>query len=360
MAELLSLVNYRFHGPQLERSEVGIVDEYELVDLFAGAGGLDIAARGLGVPAVGIEWDASACATRRAAGLATVEGDVRAFAPDDFPTATVLAGEPPCQTFTNVGPRAGQSALNIVLQLMRQMAQREHIASRLHQMDDERTGLVLEPLRWALAALDSGRPYEAIVLAQVPTVLPVWQAVGDVLSTEGYSVECGVLRAEEFGVPQTRRRAVLIARRHGAAVLPKATHQPYRKSASPASGDPVLPPCVTMGETLDRPEPFLVVSNYGSGGDPKARGRRTSAEPAPTVTGKIFRSRVIAANGAELPRLFSSEAGQLQGFPADHPWAGRDIAQQIGNAIPPLLAAHILAAALDRRHLKQRFNRQNP
>ncbi|MEV0602158.1 hypothetical protein AB0I82_23020 [Streptomyces sp. NPDC050315] len=102
-----------------------------------------------------------------------------------------------------------------------------------------------------------------------------------------------------------------------------------------------------LGETLDRPEPFLVVSNYGGGGNPKARPRRTSAEPAFTVTGKIFRCRVMTEDGTEdLDRLSTSEAGQLQSFSANHPWAGNDKAQQIGNATPPLLAAHVLTAAL--------------
>jgi DNA (cytosine-5)-methyltransferase 1 len=322
------------------------VGTYELVNLFAGAGGLDLAAGDLGVPSVGIERDANVCATRRAAGLATEESDVREFDPSDFPSANVLAGGPPCQTFTTAGTGTGRRALTDVLHFMQRMAMGEDVSEPLAQLNDERTGLVLEPLRWALAAADSDRPYEAVVLVQVPTVLPVWQAMGDVLSAKGYSVASGLLRAEEFGVPQTRRYAVLIARRHGAATLPKTTHQPYRKNASEAPSDPTLPPCVTMGEALDRPEPFHVVSNYGTGGDPKARGRRTSVEPAFTVTGKIKRNRITTEDGAELERLTCSEAGQLQSFPADYPWAGNDKAQQIANATPPLLATHILTAAL--------------
>ena len=47
-------------------------------------------------------------------------------------------------------------------------------------------------------------------------------------------------------------------------------------------------------------------------------------------------------------RLKVSEAGRLQTFPADYPWSGKDVSQQIGNAIPPRLAAHVLAAALGR------------
>jgi DNA (cytosine-5)-methyltransferase 1 len=91
------------------------------------------------------------------------------------------------------------------------------------------------------------------------------------------------------------------------------------------------------------------MSNYGSGGDPKARGRREWNEPAATVTGKVSRNRVKSPAGKDLGALKLSEAGQLQTFPEDYPWSGGDKAQQIGNAIPPRLAAHVLAAALGRK-----------
>ncbi|MFH8632887.1 DNA cytosine methyltransferase [Streptomyces lydicus] len=321
-----------------------------MIDLFAGVGGLDLAARAMDVPAIGIEWDKGACATRRAAGLRTVEGDVRDFGPADFPSANVLAGGPPCQSFSVAGRGAGRQALDVVQRFARRMADREDpevIAAGLAELADERTGLVLEPLRWALKAVDDECPYETIVLEQVPCALPAWEFVGQVLADEDYEVTHGVLRAEEFGVPQTRQRAVLIARRHGEAALPKPTHRAYRKAPSGAADDLTLLPWVAMGEALNRGEPFVVTSNYGTGGDPKRRGRRTSDEPAPTVTGKINRNRVATEGGIDLNRLSIAEAGILQSFPADYPWAGMAISQQIGNAIPPLLAAHILASALD-------------
>ncbi|WP_432086143.1 DNA cytosine methyltransferase [Streptomyces sp. bgisy095] len=322
------------------------MSEYRLIDLFAGVGGLSLAARSLGVPSVGIEWDQDACSTRRASGLATVEGDVRDFCPADFPDANVLVGGPPCQTFSAAGHGAGRRTLEAVQHSLRHMANREKVPSRLAGMDDERRVLVLEPLRWALAALDANRPYEAVVLEQVPAALPVWEAVGDVLRVEGYSVAHGVLHAEEFGVPQTRRRAVLIARRHGVAALPTPTHRRYHKGpSSPADGPSLLPP-VTMGEALNRRRPFVLVSSYGSGGNPAVRGKRSSYQPAPTVTGKIGRSRVITEEGVESDRLTVAEAGRLQGFPDDHPWSGRGIFQQIANAVPPPLAEHVLSAAL--------------
>lgn len=321
----------------------------QIVDLFAGPGGLDVAAEKLGVATVGVEWDSAACTTRRAAGLATIEGDVRQYGPADFPDADVLAGGPPCQTFTVAGGGAGRRALDDVLAFIKRIVAREprdRIDRDLAKMEDERTGLVLEPLRWALEAIDRNTPYKAIVLEQVPAVLPVWKAYEEVLQGEGYATDSGILRTEEYGVPQTRKRAVLIARKDVEKIaLPEPTHRPYRKGIERASGDSRLEPWVTMGEAVRRPQPFLVISNYGTGGDPKARGRRGSWEPSATVTGKISRNRLVSENGEELERFTFSEAGRLQTFPRDYPWSGKDVGQQIGNAVPPRLAIHVLSAA---------------
>ncbi|MFC8505391.1 DNA cytosine methyltransferase [Streptomyces sp. NPDC057411] len=319
----------------------------EIVDLFAGPGGLDVAARDLGYEVTGIEFDQDACDTRGEAGLPTLQGDVRDFGPHKFPNATVLAGGPPCQTFTVAGGGAGRRALDEVIGFARRMAQGEDVRSKLAVLDDERTGLVLEPLRWALEALRDGRPYEAIVLEQVPAVLPVWKEYAKILSANGYWVaEPKVLHTEQFGVPQTRRRAILVARINAVVELPAPTHRLYRKGVPRDHGDATLKPWVPMSEVLDRSTPFEVISNYGTGGDPKARGRRSSAEPAFTVTGKVSRNRVVGVDGSELPRFSDDEAGRLQTFPRGYPWSGRAIAQQIGNAIPPLLGKAVLGAAL--------------
>ncbi|WP_078489985.1 DNA cytosine methyltransferase [Streptomyces sp. SPB78] len=349
------------------------VENPQIIDLFAGPGGLDIAAKVLGIPSVGIELDDDACATRTAAGLVTKQGDVCDFSATNFPAATVLTGGPPCQTYTVAGNGAGRQALDNVLEFVDRLVDREDWNTLKAKLDadfaDKRTGLVLQPLRWALDALDAERPYEAIVLEQVPAVLPVWQAYAKALA-QRYHVWCGVLHTEEFGVPQTRRRAVLLARLREAgaddecctlsktgpcALLePRPTHQRYRANAPRPVRRGKVAPWISMGKALHhlRGDEFVVVSNYGSGGDPKKRGRRTSNEPSATVTGKISRNRIevplgtLPARAWRRSRFSNQEAGHLQTFPLQYPWSGRAIAQQIGNAVPPRFALHILCTAL--------------
>lgn len=66
-----------------------------VIDLFAGPGGWDVAAAELGIHPLGIEHDDAACATRKAAGLRTLQADVAALDPLDFA---------PCEQVGNAVP----------------------------------------------------------------------------------------------------------------------------------------------------------------------------------------------------------------------------------------------------------------
>jgi site-specific DNA-cytosine methylase len=80
-----------------------------IADLFAGPGGWDVAAAALGLDVTGIELDDYACATRRAAGLRTVQDDVSAMNPRAFGGVEGLIASPPCQAFSMAGSAAPAS-----------------------------------------------------------------------------------------------------------------------------------------------------------------------------------------------------------------------------------------------------------
>lgn len=347
-----------------------------VLDLFAGTG-VGVAVQQLGGQEYGVEIMPEAVRSREAAGMTTIYNDawdVDAAAPwieSWGETAWTLWASPPCQTFSAAGKGSGRKALDQVLAAIADgsWASIDRLRALGEAAGDERTALVLVPLHYIARYLPT-----FIALEQVPSVLPVWQAYATALRDLGYSVETAILNAEQYGVPQTRKRAILVARNDGLeAKLPTPTHSRYYPR-KPQQLDEGVPKWVSMAEALgwgmtERPsmtvtgggpaaggaEPFgngarqgmrreaergavIMRSNYGTSGDPANRGERTLEQPAPTLTSKAGRNRWV---GTLAPTSVThEEAAILQTFPADFPFQGGRGARflQIGNAVPPLIA----------------------
>ncbi|MEU8631395.1 DNA cytosine methyltransferase [Amycolatopsis sp. NPDC048633] len=300
----------------------------QVVEGFAGPGGWSHGLRlaGFRGRARGVELNERACATARAAGHERVHGDVAQVDPRLFGPADGVVLSPPCPGLSVAGSRKGLEDRPAIRNRMTAFAAGE-VAPAV-AWADPRSPLSAEPLRWVRALAPRW-----VALEQVRAALPLWEHAADLLTQLGYRVWCGVLAAENYGVPQTRRRAVLIARCDGLPVeRPRVT--------SPAP--------VSMADALGWGGAVLV-SNYGTGGDPKRRGRRPMTAPAFTVTGRCCRNKWEWPDGSRRP-LTLAEAGQLQGFPTDYPWRGDVTArqQQIGDAMPPPLAAAVVAPLLAR------------
>jgi DNA (cytosine-5)-methyltransferase 1 len=350
-------------------------------DLFAGSG-WGVACQRLGWDEHGVEIMPEAQATRAAAGLKTVGDDVRHVEPVPGEYDGEIAS-PSCKRYSPAGNGAGRRALDAVLtgvahyRAGRSLSWSEAVAL----IGDDDAALTLEPLRVALGSMP-----RFIVWEQVPSVLPVWKACAAVFAAHGYSTAVEVLNAEQYGVPQARRRAILVARRDGVpARMPQPTHSRYY-SQQPGRLDLGVRPWVSMADALGWDPDSYVISNYGTGGDPANRGVRSASEPSATVTSKADRMKVhmaaagITGEGRPRPlehpsptitgkgtacwmagaerwrsglasndrttvrQVTPEEAAALQTFPAGFPFQGTKgrRMEQIGNAVPPLLALAIL------------------
>lgn len=252
------------------------------LDLFAGTG-WGVACQKLGIEEYGVEIMPEAQATRTANGMITLYSDV--WTGLEEPPAErwgkwetvvrrdydLLIASPPCQTFSMAGGGAGRKALDDVLGLIDEKAYRSAEGLRAFgESHDPRTALVLTPLAHVFRDLP-----RYVVFEQVPPVLPVWERCAEEMRAWGYSVWTGNLQAEMYGVPQTRKRAILIAKRDpdldGEAAPPVPTHSRYY-SRDPKRLDAGVLPWVSMAEALgwgmtERPT-LTVTAGSGRQGGP--------------------------------------------------------------------------------------------
>lgn len=325
------------------------------LDLFAGPGGWDEGVRPLGLAPLGIEIDESACATGEAAGHRRLRADVAALDPlsvgGGSPVDGLLAS-PPCQGFSIAGKSRGLADARALLAAIPRMLDGGDVRPGLRAaMSDPRSILALEPLRWTLALGPMWTAWE-----QVPAVLPIWEASAAALRTVGYSTDVGLLSAEQFGLAQTRRRAFLVARLDGSARLPVPTHSRFHPK-SPTTLDPGVARWSTMTdalgwETTDRVGFARRADEWErveiDGVEYRARDLRPASWPANALTEKArswVRFSRRSATEWTSTRLGLDEASVLQGFRPDYPWRGLRTWQfhQLGNAVPPPLAARIVA-----------------
>lgn len=192
----------------------------------------------------------------------------------------VLVGGPPCQGFSQLRRGEEREGGNIV-----KFRGYDRLAH------DPRNDLVLRFLEVAEVL----RP-RFIVIENVPQFLRhgfngsaggLVDAIHDLLQQDmGYRVAVAILNAADFGIPQARQRAFILASRDGRAAFPNSTH------ASPEELDPLdkeRSPWLTVAEALsDLPPPPVGKDLLGGGPITLYRSDRGSAYGERTRSKKRF------------------------------------------------------------------------
>ncbi|MGH2395628.1 MAG: DNA cytosine methyltransferase [bacterium] len=332
------------------------------IDLFAGCGGATLGFKKEGLKVVAaVEVDRVSAETYRMnhPEVLLLERDIRKISPRALlkmaklrrGEVTVVLGCPPCQGFSRV--RRGAP--------------------------DRRNALVRVFAEFVVAI----RP-QFFVLENVPGLAQgggrrVFKKALSLLKDSGYSIVFRVLNAADYGVPQRRKRVVVIGRLRRSVALPIPTHCSPTRPAIEESGRIRLKPWVTVRQAIGRlkrlaagkgdpddplhaapahskivlrrirriprnggsrsslPKTLVLECHYDHDGHRDVYGRMKWSDIGPTITGgcdRVSKGRFI--HPEQKRGITMREAALLQTFPKSYLFAGgrSAVALQIGNAVP--------------------------
>jgi len=315
------------------------------IDLFSGCGGLTQGLKQAGFRVVGaVEIDPLAVETYRANHKRVViwETDITKIPAVEVMRRLkikrgqldLLAGCPPCQgfsTMTTLNGRIGQ---------------------------DHRNDLVFQYLRFVRAM----RP-KAVMLENVPKLAKNWRSKKLLaeLKKLGYKTRHGILDAADYGVPQRRRRFILVGGRDGdipfgkTTLIKRTVRNAFAKLGKRSKKDPLhnLPEDRSAkvreriratpkdgGSRLDLGANYQLDCHRKCNGFKDVYGRMAWDEVSPTITGGCFNpSKGRFLHPTKNRNITMREAALLQSFPANYFFPVKrgktPIAQMIGNALPP-------------------------
>jgi DNA (cytosine-5)-methyltransferase 1 len=328
--------------------------------IFSGGGGADIglSQAGLGVR-WGIEQDEAVAQVARENGLPVQVGDVTEVDPGSYEAVDVLHASPPCPNFS-VAKTAGKETEEDVSLARGAVRFVRGVEPKLFTLENV----------WGYRKSDS------------------WRLIREVLQGEGYRWNAWRLCVANYGVPQTRKRMIVAARKCG----PRPTRPPATHAEEPGGGGlfgeglsewvgwyeavqdliPGLPETELADWQKDRlpdelvettivdtqpnargqcrrgAEPTKTVAADPSGGVPRAvlvsnmntewgDGMHEGDEPSLTVTDQ-HGGRLRAMLGRRVVQMTPRCLARFQSFPDSYelPESKSLACRIIGNAVPPL------------------------
>ena len=332
---------------------------FTVIDLFAGCGGTSLGFERAGFKVIwATDWEPNSCKTF-AVNFETPIDCVPIQEISLFPKADVVIGGPPCQGFSNLGEK-------VPLDPRRQLWR--HFLRAVEQ--SQACAYVMENVAPLLSSAE-------------------FEEIKKVSEEMGFCVEGRVLNTANYGVPQTRKRTIIIAIKGMKPVFPEPTHydpEKLDKNKFPlfADVDYEIKPWLTVRDAIGdlpgkptekdwhlgrKPTPkslkrYMAIPPGGNRFDlpvdlqPKCWIKKTKGgtdlmgrlwwdRPSVTIRTEFFKpEKGRYLHPVENRPITHREAMRLQGFPDTFAFIGAKIAvaRQVGNAVPPPLAYAVAKA----------------
>ncbi|AQQ72101.1 Modification methylase HaeIII [Limihaloglobus sulfuriphilus] len=318
------------------------------IDLFAGCGGFSYGLKQAGFEnLLSVEWDSACCETFKK----NISSRILNCAIQEvvnFPECDLLVGGPPCQGFSNLGEKLP---------------------------NDPRRQL----WRHFIRAVKEAYPL-IFIMENVPPIIKS-QEYQEILKESqklGYIIEGRVLNTAFYGVPQQRKRAIIIGSRIGPPAFPKPTHidpneknlynteLPHWRTVQDAIGDMPRKPDghnwhIGRNPTAKSQKRYRCIPPGGNRWDlpqelmPECWKRKTKGgtdlfgrlfwdKPSVTIRTEFYKpEKGRYLHPVEHRPITHREAARLQGFEDSFEFIGKkiEVGIQIGNAVPPPFACQI-------------------
>ena len=343
---------------------------FKILDLFCGAGGFSAGLDSLDIfeTVIGLDFNKDALSTfdYNFPNATGIYGDItnkdirsKVVTLAKQKGVNMIIGGPPCQGFSSKGKNLGMDD-------PRNFLFREYLSFVAELKPDI---FIIENVKNLLTAVDG------FFIKQIESEI----------KRIGYELDYGVLNASNFGVPQSRQRAIIVGSKIGKIKLPKQTESKLTTVkdaigdlAYLESGQGVFETIYTTTATstyqkLMRKNSTQLVNHIATNhkaialeklamippGGSKADlpidlhgkqqfkttwGRLKWNELSPTIDTRFDTPSNGTNSHPELHRAITPrEAARLQSFPDDFVFLGKktEITKQIGNAVPPLMARAI-------------------
>ncbi|WP_275449498.1 DNA cytosine methyltransferase [Streptomyces sp. OfavH-34-F] len=351
------------------------MDAPNCVSVFSGGMGLDLGLEQAGFDIRFAADNMPAAVTTAQANrplLPFYDGDIRDLSAEHIQQVTglsagdvdLLAGGPPCQSFSTAGKRLGLDDSEkgpLVFEFVRLV---EELQPKAFLMENVK-GLLSASIRWRqLPYNNNGKIIDELHGSLLRELCAQLEKLG-------YSLSYREFNAADYGVPQARQRVFLLGYRDGTPVsFPEPTH-----AKEPSL---FLEPWRTIGDALDGlvdddsycakfserklkylrmipeggnwrhlPEEIQKESMgrafYAKGGRSGYWRRLSFKSPSPTILTEPHNASTSLCHPVEDRPLTVRECARIQTFPDDWKFhgPGREQYKLVGNAVPVLLAQAI-------------------